>query len=323
MHQDTGSVKLKYSQEKQRAFYTGLATCGSVWDCPVCAAKISARRSEEIDQAITEWVSRGGSVCMVTYTIRHNLADRLADVAKVLTDGIRFVHSGAPWQRFKSKYKISGSITATEVLFNRENGWHIHKHQVLFLDRDDARAEDMQKWLYARYEMFLEQHGWESQEGIGVVVSDPVKDPGQLPGYIGKWGLQAEMTSVDKKESHGMTPFELLDHEDLHKVWVEYSRSMYGKRRLVWSAGLRFLLGIGAEKPDEVIAQEEDLKDIDTIELREIPLDEWRYIRKYDLRLEVLERAEVGGDKFALWYLVRISKPVLFGMGLDPGFQSA
>jgi len=317
MHTATGDIKVKFSKEKQRAFYSGLMTCGSVWDCPICSAKISAQRSVEISQGVNEWISRGGSVCMVTYTIRHNKSDRIQDVAKVLTDGIRFVHSGAPWQRTKNKYAIKGSITATEVLYNLVNGWHVHKHQLLFLDKQEINTQKLQGWLYERYEQFLEGQGWESAEGIGVVVSDPVKDPGQLSEYISKWGIESEMTAIDKKESQGLTPFELLDDPELHLAYVEYSRAMYGKRRLVWSRGLRAFLGLAEEKPDEVVAMEEDLKEIDTEVIREISLEEWRYIRSKNLRVTVLEKAEQGQEKFSAWYLTRIIQPVL--SGLDPG----
>ena len=35
-----------------KAFYQGLMSCGGIWTCPVCAAKISERRRQELKQAI-------------------------------------------------------------------------------------------------------------------------------------------------------------------------------------------------------------------------------------------------------------------------------
>jgi hypothetical protein len=42
--------------------FQNLQTCGSVWHCPCCAAKISEKRKNEVQQAITSHVSTGGEV---------------------------------------------------------------------------------------------------------------------------------------------------------------------------------------------------------------------------------------------------------------------
>ena len=34
----------------------GLETCGSVWACPTCAARIYAKRAEELGQAFVDWL---------------------------------------------------------------------------------------------------------------------------------------------------------------------------------------------------------------------------------------------------------------------------
>ena len=39
LHTRIGEVGIKVSKEHKKAFYTGLAVCGSVWSCPVCTAK--------------------------------------------------------------------------------------------------------------------------------------------------------------------------------------------------------------------------------------------------------------------------------------------
>src|SRR6266849_5900961 len=37
-------VEVYHSPEHRRAHYGGLFVCGSIWMCPICAAKISERR---------------------------------------------------------------------------------------------------------------------------------------------------------------------------------------------------------------------------------------------------------------------------------------
>ncbi|WP_143510667.1 hypothetical protein [Pseudonocardia sp. Ae717_Ps2] len=58
-----GEVSLHHTPgpegEPGTAGFGGLATCGSVWACPVCSAKISARRSKDLEQLINWNADRG------------------------------------------------------------------------------------------------------------------------------------------------------------------------------------------------------------------------------------------------------------------------
>ena len=53
-----------------RAGFAGLATCGSVWACPVCAAKVAAERAGELGAVLTAAGEAGHQVAMVTLTVR-------------------------------------------------------------------------------------------------------------------------------------------------------------------------------------------------------------------------------------------------------------
>ena len=43
------------------AYYCGLETCGNVWLCPVCSAKIHHRRAAELRETLATW-NQPGSV---------------------------------------------------------------------------------------------------------------------------------------------------------------------------------------------------------------------------------------------------------------------
>ena len=60
------------------AGFSGLVTCGSVWACPVCSAKILARRSLELGAGLLAWEAAGGRLVMGTLTMRHHRGHRLA-----------------------------------------------------------------------------------------------------------------------------------------------------------------------------------------------------------------------------------------------------
>jgi hypothetical protein len=54
------------------AYYCGLETCGNVWLCPVCSAKIHlaparvARRADELRGALSAWEAKGHAASLVT-----------------------------------------------------------------------------------------------------------------------------------------------------------------------------------------------------------------------------------------------------------------
>ena len=59
------------------AAYGGLSSCGSVWCCPQCAAKVATHRASELADAMRAVDEAGGSAFMETLTIRHSARDRL------------------------------------------------------------------------------------------------------------------------------------------------------------------------------------------------------------------------------------------------------
>ena len=73
-------IQVLQSNEYKTCSYKGLQTCGSVWACPVCAAKISERRRVELKTAIALHQAKGGQVLLATYTNPHHLGDDLGEV---------------------------------------------------------------------------------------------------------------------------------------------------------------------------------------------------------------------------------------------------
>ncbi|HEY2194723.1 MAG TPA: hypothetical protein VGH76_20825 [Actinomycetospora sp.] len=65
------------SDGTRSAAYGGLKTCGSVWCCPVCAAKIATRRADDLAAVMRAVDELGGSAFLLTLTMRHDRGDRL------------------------------------------------------------------------------------------------------------------------------------------------------------------------------------------------------------------------------------------------------
>jgi len=73
------------------AYYTGLVTCGSIWACPVCSARIRQRRAVEIERACLTHLAAGGGIGFATFTLPHVRSDDLAELLEVVQKAWRKV----------------------------------------------------------------------------------------------------------------------------------------------------------------------------------------------------------------------------------------
>ena len=132
-----------------------------------------------------------------------------------------------------------------------------------------------------------------------------IRDGTEAANYVGKWGLDLEMTKAHVKtgrEGH-RTPWDLLrDFEqtgDLESgtLFKQFASAFTGKRQLVFSRGLRADLCMQPERTDREIAEEEE---DDAILLGSLTDSEWNLILWRRARGQVLEAARYGG-----WSAVR------------------
>ena len=96
------------------AYYCGLETCGNVWLCPVCSAKIHRRRADELRAALTTWEASGHAASLVTITVPHDLDDPLSKLLDAERAAWKRVTAGAAWQRLKRRLGIAGHVIALE-----------------------------------------------------------------------------------------------------------------------------------------------------------------------------------------------------------------
>ena len=132
-HDGVGLDLIDYP-DRQRAAFTGVQRCGSVWLCPCCSARISEIRRGELN-ALLSWArSRDLRPVMVTLTARHGRDDDLGDLFERLKKAKQRLHRHRTWTGMKRL--IAGSVTATEVTHGR-NGWHPHLHMILLISAED------------------------------------------------------------------------------------------------------------------------------------------------------------------------------------------
>lgn len=307
-------VRLMYSQAIHRSHYKNLMVCGRLWQCPICSAKISERRRADLSVALDRTDLRA---VMVTFTLSHTRSDKLKTVLNVLTKSYTQTKEGRPWETFKRKANIVGSVRALEVTHGA-NGWHPHLH-VLYFIRGKINADELKSFFWERWHHALMRNKGTAMFEHGIDVRLAREDVAEYVAKFGheplkasqRWGVEHELTKSPAKLSRGdagRSPLQLLaDYAGGDKqagaIWIEYARTFKGQRQLVWSKGLRAMLGLGTEKSDAEIAKENRE---DAILLAALPLEVWRVVLGNDARGELLEIAHSGNADEVWTFLYRL-----------------
>lgn len=292
-----------------KAGFGGLASCSSVWACPVCSAKVASVRKTEIDFAIQKAIDNKYFVSMLTLTQRHHKKQRLIDLWDALSYAWQFVLSGRKASIFKDSIGWVGFIRAVEVTHGN-NGWHVHTHILLITKKDPRitiifsnKGRGKNKFLVAqRSADFIAEH-WKTalkkknidfvanRGGLDWQVADRKGDMYKIGRYVAKMqtnsridGLSKEMSlgAFKKGRKENRTPFQIFedfaetgDMDDL-KLWHIWEKASKGKRALIWSNGLKSWAGI-RERSDEDIVEES----LDGEAIIAFGRQEWRKI--YDI----------------------------------------
>lgn len=318
------------------AGYGGVATCGNVWLCPVCSAKIASRRRDEVQAVVDAALERGCYVSMLTLTMRHNAGQKLGHLWDSLQDAWAHVASGRRWQTFREQMGWIGFIRAVEVTHGK-HGWHVHTHILCITEKDPtstpyvwqrkqgrakrpypAEVQMPRTFIAERWEAGLAKNGVEVVADKGGVDWEVARDAARVGTYVAKMGvserssaaISAETTLGGFKKARGenRTPFQILadiietgDADDA-ALWRTFEKASRGRRALVWSRGLREWAGLGAEKTDEEIAAEEEGGSTVAV----MSNREWLSVRRAEGgsgAIRLLEVAESGGAEAAYAWL--------------------
>ena len=296
-------VQVWKSREHGTASYGGLQTCGSVWTCPVCAAKIAERRRVELLDAMELHKAQGGAVYLLTLTTPHQRGDVLVELLAQQGKALQsFLRDRKVKEVFKEMGHI-GQVRALEVTHGRKssrnNGWHPHFHILQFCQVNGSEA-DRKDWtarLYMRWAAYCQKAGLGMPSYAHGIKLDSGDKAAQ---YVTKWGLEDEMTKghTKKGKAGGESPFDLLrsamaDRQDKQAMVLfrEFSECFKGKRQLSWSNGLKARFGLAEKNDEELAAELEDNAEL----LGLLTPDQWRDVLKVKARATVLELAASAG----------------------------
>jgi hypothetical protein len=253
---------------------TSAVTCGSVWTCPVCSARVA----ERLERAMVFHGRSGGNVYLLTLTAPHDRALALADFERLLSKALQRFKNSRTYKAVSKRYQRAGSVRSLELTWGTENGWHLHTHDLIFaapgLDADLRSIDELRlAWVTAVVKVGLAPQSkvpWMMEYALDLRGGDAAGDYVTKFGHDLKWGVTSEITRSHAKIGlravcglkGSATPFQILawagegDGEAV-MLFRDYAEATKGKRMLYWSPNLKSKMGVG-DDTDEAVAGDDE-----------------------------------------------------------------
>lgn len=296
----SGNVEVWKHKQTRKSFYSGLLVCGSVWHCPVCAAKISERRKIEIKTAFELHKQNGGNIAMLTLTFSHTRFDNLKYMLERFKKVTNKFFSGKMYDKVRKRIKLLGRIRVMEVTYGN-NGWHPHLH-IGLLYYEQVNLKELELELFKLYEKACSNFGLKIIYPFGLKLQS-AEDAEEYFSKFGTWSIEQELSKshIKRGKKDSLTPFDFLRNYLIEEnvryltLFKDYAFNFKGKRQIQWSQGLKKTFGI-EEKTDSEIAIEK-IEKADLLGL--LTYGEWKKILKNDLRAKFLDLVEKYGFEYA------------------------
>lgn len=276
---DELEVRVTHGDDGPNAYVTGLVTCGSVWVCPTCSAKIRTRRQLEVSSIAQQHADAGGTLGMMTLTVRHDSGHGLAQLMDAQAGAWRSLMQSERWRSDVRPF-LDGTVRSWEVthgfLRSASGSWHPHFH-VLLLWKADAPPVDLE-WIADAWRSRVERRLGTTTGSQGFDYRPVSSDAAE---YVAKIG--AEMTRADLKG--GAQIWQLIDAVEDGETWashrlLEYIAATHGRRAIQMSRGLRARFGLDDLTDEQIAELEVDGELVETMHPQR-----WRRLCKYEYRM--------------------------------------
>lgn len=283
-------VNVCWNESTKKAHFGNVMRCGSVWVCPVCAKKITEKRRIELAQINERWKNGiilyspveqdknfigaprfleehvKGYTYLITLTNPHYAQDRLSDLREKQKQAMKKFFSDRKGRYiFDHMLGKRFHITNYEVTYG-SNGWHPHHHILVFSDKSLSIHEfsDLHEVMADHWRASLAAVGIRKVKEQEKFIACDFRDGTYADQYVGKWGIEHEMTKGHvKKGRETFTPFDLLrlsekdevifENKLPSKLFQEFAIAFKGARQLMFSRGLKHAFSI-KDIPDDEIA---------------------------------------------------------------------
>lgn len=261
--QKDASVGVQFFPTTQKVSLTNIRMCGLKWLCPVCLEREAQEQRRLVEEMMVFMQKKGYYAHMVTFTAPHKKYDGLKDlITSLKLARKRFFGDRANLKFFSTEFDYVGHITAMEIKYSDQNGWHPHFHTIIFTkksysesslfklgkrptfnktskglyqtDNDLGIAEKLSlMWMNACTAVGLRtpdfKHGLDFKRGYD---DNEQQHSGALINYALKASLSAEIALSQKKtgefNTESLTPFEIALKAEGEKT-IENPDSKYSQ----------------------------------------------------------------------------------------------
>lgn len=309
----TSNVSILYVPRYAKARFGGLATCGSVWTCPICSSKISERRKLEITSAADLHKEAAGGLYLVTMTWGHRRHDNLHCMVKKTRLALARLRKQRSYVQNARFIDTVGMVRSLEVTHGESNGWHPHFHELWFL-KNKLSKRQLSAWKKVLFKNWHRQClksglGLPNRKfGVTIFEAESAAEYVAKFGNLPRWDIGSELAKHQLKNGRngGRTPWDLLRLYSIGEtrffpLFLDYANSFFGARQVFWSTGLKQVFGIQDLTDEELAALEEERAH----EMCQLTKDEWRNVlsQTFEARSLLLKLAETGGVDALKTYL--------------------
>ena len=107
--------------------------CGKIKECPICSERILDYKRHQMLKTQEKCLKDGGSLFLITGTIKHKKTDSLKFSQDKLSTAVRKLKKQKGWRKLLEQ-SSHPTRTVYECTYSEKNGYHPHVHMMFFAD---------------------------------------------------------------------------------------------------------------------------------------------------------------------------------------------
>ena len=131
---------------KERGYFRFRKQCETIKECPRCRSRLLGFKRQEMLTEQEECLNVGGSLFIITGTLRHKKTDSLRFLQGKLSDALKKLKNQYGWRKIM-KGKSMSTRTVYETTYSLKHGFHPHVHMLIGLNQDGINKTQIHKAL--------------------------------------------------------------------------------------------------------------------------------------------------------------------------------
>jgi hypothetical protein len=301
------NIQDKNGNNKVYKHFSNLIKCGSSMLCPICSARLSQGKGEQIKDLMEQVYEKKHMGFFIVLTVKHSSKDSLEETYERLYNIYRLMLKSRQWKNIADANQfetVSRGLEITISIDKEKKNINYHPHFNLLITSPKVEENrsiqdnlELSKEIYEIYnKLYMKYYGdsllvpyFSEKEDKVIIKGSVVVSHNFKPEYLTKWGIDSELTSHsfkegDTKKLTGLHPFQLLDIYNSEEIEIsfklflkskiiEYAKFVKGKRFFTLSPKLKKIYDIKSLKltDEEILNEQEKMGDM----FLEIMLVDW------------------------------------------------